>query len=125
MAVTAGRTHHLAQWNAYDWAVDHRYTLAGWGAVTPVATSKTCAFTVAGVPVTVPAANTATDQHRILWGRKSGQGYECASRRFAGTATTFTILDLQNATTYYGIRIWHHADGSTTRGAEFTFTTAP
>ena len=120
MPVTAGRTGKLAAWNAYDWERQYTYGLAGWGAVTPVGTPKTCGFTVAGMP---PGGNTALDQHRILWGRRSGQGYECASRRFAGTATTFTILDLQPATTYYGIRLWHHADGRISRGAEFTFST--
>jgi hypothetical protein len=123
MAVIAGRTEGLRQYNSYDWARDYAYTLAGWGAVTPVGGPKSVSFTVAGAPTTVPAANTATDQHRVLWGRKSGQGYECASRRLPGTATTFTLLDLPPATTFYGIRLWHHADGRITRGAEFTFAT--
>jgi hypothetical protein len=120
MAVPAGRTNQLFQYNAYEWANDYRYTVAGWGAVTPVGTPKTCAFTVAGMPT---GGNTATDFQRVLWGRKSGQGYECASRRLPGTATTFTLLDLEGRTTYYGIRLWHFADGSVARGAEFTFST--
>lgn len=120
MAVTAGRTHRLAQWNAYDWATSYRYTLTGWGAVTPVGQPKAVGFTVAGAP---PGSNTSTDRQQVLWGRKSGQGYECASRILPGTATTFTLLDLLPATTYYGIRVWRYADGSMARGAEFTFST--
>ena len=119
MAVPLGRNEGLRQYNSYEWAREYNYTLTGWGAVTPVGQPKAVGFTVAGSP----GGNTATDQHRILWGRVSGQGYECASRRFAGTATTFTILDLPPATTFYGIRLWHHADGRITRGAEFTFNT--
>jgi hypothetical protein len=71
----------------------------------------------------LPAANTATDFQRVLWGKRTGQGYESASRRMAGTVTTFTLLDLEPRTTYYGIRLWHFADGSVARSPEFSFST--
>ena len=118
MVLVAGRTHRLAGWNAYDWSRSYRYQSTGWGTITPTPGAKTCLLTFGGQP---PGSNTATDQHRVLWGIKSGYGYERSTRWIAGTTATARLLDLQPGT-YYAIRLWRFADGSIACSPEFSFT---
>jgi len=114
MAVPAGRTNNLFGWNAYEWANDYRYVAAGW-TVTPTLGATTVSLAVTP-PATYPYAGGVMG---VLYGLKTGQGYERRSGMVAAAAAGVVALrELVSKTQYYLIPIMRTADGLIIRGPE-------
>jgi hypothetical protein len=96
---------------------------AGW-TVTPTAGNKGASFALTPpTPAVYPLAGAVMG---VLYGRKTGQGYDGKSPMVAAAAPgTVTLRDLQNATQYYVIPIMRTADGNIIRGPESGLLTLP